>query len=1130
MSALNQPTHDLLSLAAERRVDAVCQRFEAAWKSGTRPDLGNFLSSSTGAERSALLRELVLLDLEYRRHVGETPRPEEYLGQFPDSDDALSDLFAPQPTESGVGAVIGERFTLVEKIGEGGMGTVYRARDAALTREVAVKFLRNRFPADSPMAGRFLEEVRITAQLQHPTVPAVHEVGKLPDARPFLVMKLIRGQTLAQLIAAGRTERGELVAAFEQVCQAVAYAHSRGVVHRDLKPSNVMVGAFGEVQLMDWGLAKFRDPHRTEPTDAAETFHDPRTDAVTDPDTRAGSFLGTPAYMAPEQAIGAVDLIDERSDVFGLGGILCAILTGQPPFVAGTGEGARQLSAQMKIEPALARLDASGTEPALVGLCKACLAREPADRPQSGKAVADEVLAIRTELEHRARRAELEKVRAEGERQKAELRVREQRKRQRVLLALAGAVMMLLLGVGAFLWYSDRQSERQKAAEAEQARIQTEAEANEAVLRAKGAQKEAEANAAQLKAQVAQAEKERLASDARNGVHTNLKRATDFRKQYRFADAGAALAQAEELAKGAAPDLLPSVDRTRHDLAFVATLDHIRFRKWVWTSYEGGRGSFDRKFAPVAYRKEFAARGLDLTALTPAEAAKLLAASAIKNDLVAAVDDWAIYEPDQNLRARLLEVARHADPGEWTNRLRDPNVQSRPAELERLAAAALAAGAPPAALSLLAELMSRQGLSPVRLLSAARVEHPTDFELAFALARWYTDFGRAGEPGAEIAPYEAARALRPDVYAVWNNLGIALYHKGDIAGAITLHERAIALSEKLAPAHNSLGNDLIKRGGPGDLDRAIAEYIRAIALDPDFAITHYNLGNALYAKGLFTRAVAEHTRAIELDPDYAPAHCGQGMALYRNGDLNRAIAAHTRAIKLDPTFAAAHGNLGNVLNARRGPGDLDAAITAFGKVIELEPKNAVARYNLGNALSNRNDRAGAIRSYKEAIALDPKLALAHYQLGLALKADGNLDGAVTAYRSALEVAPNHAPTHYNLGIALKLKRDVDGAMKAYQEAVRLDPKHARAHTNLGAIYFEQEKFAAAAAAARAAVKAEPALANAHALLGRSLLQLGDTAGARAALTEAARIDERFAPDLRALPPVPVAPPPRELKR
>ena len=147
---------------------------------------------------------------------------------------------------------------LLEEIAQGGMGIVYRATDAALGREVAVKMLRDRF-ADSSAARRFVDEARIAGQLQHPGIPAIHDVGVGLDGRPFLAMKLIKGRTLDELLRDRPdpgADRGRFAAVFEQICQAVGFAHAHQVIHRDLKPPNIMVGSFGEVQVMDWGLAK----------------------------------------------------------------------------------------------------------------------------------------------------------------------------------------------------------------------------------------------------------------------------------------------------------------------------------------------------------------------------------------------------------------------------------------------------------------------------------------------------------------------------------------------------------------------------------------------------------------------------------------------------------------------------------------------------------------------------------------------------------------------------------------------------------------------------------------------------------------------------------------------------------
>jgi hypothetical protein len=215
-------------------------------------------------------------------------------------------------------------YELLAEVGRGGMGVVYRARETDFNRDVAVKFLRERYPADSPEIRRFLDEARITGQLQHPAIPPVHHLGLLPDGRPFLAMKLIRGRTLEDILK-GRAnpaeDRGRFLAIFGQVCQAIAHAHN--VIHRDLKPANVMVGNFAEVQVMDWRLAKSLTGGRsTEPSarEADETIGtEIRSLRDLDSATQAGDILGTLAYMPPEQAGGEVDKIDARADVFGLG-------------------------------------------------------------------------------------------------------------------------------------------------------------------------------------------------------------------------------------------------------------------------------------------------------------------------------------------------------------------------------------------------------------------------------------------------------------------------------------------------------------------------------------------------------------------------------------------------------------------------------------------------------------------------------------------------------------------------------------------------------------------------------------------------------------------------------------------
>jgi serine/threonine-protein kinase len=288
-----------------------------------------------------------------------------------------------------------ERYTRLRLYAEGGLGRVFVARDQDLQREVALKEVRPGLADNPHVRQRFLREAQVTGQLEHPNIVPVYElVCRTTGEEPFYVMRLVRGQTLDGAIEAYQQRRAahkddplelrRLLAAFSTVCQALGYAHSRGVLHRDLKPENIVLGDFGEVVVLDWGLARVRgepSPGEDQPGPIAApagTGH-----------TEAGSLLGTPSYMAPEQALVRLDLVDERTDIYGLGGILFTILTGQAPHADACDS--HTLAERAQGPSPRTRALNPAAPPALDAICAQAMAVDRAERYPSAAALAEDV-------------------------------------------------------------------------------------------------------------------------------------------------------------------------------------------------------------------------------------------------------------------------------------------------------------------------------------------------------------------------------------------------------------------------------------------------------------------------------------------------------------------------------------------------------------------------------------------------------------------------------------------------------------------------------------------------------------------------------------------------------------------
>ena len=282
------------------------------------------------------------------------------------------------------------RYTIEKEIARGGMGVILLAHDSLLRRYVAIKLLLSRYTENSSLLQRFVNEALITSRLQHPCIVPIYDHGHAEDHRPYFTMKLITGLSLSEILqepVESHPDRSRLLKIFEQVCLAIAYAHSEGVLHLDLKPANIMVGEFGEVYVMDWGLSR-----ALEPVECLEG-HDPAARSgigkhVSDSIPYVG-IHGTPAYMPPEQAQGLAVCV--QSDVFGLGALLCEILTGRSPYRDRDVKKIYTDASLANLDDAHQRLDACAGDERLVQLAKRCLAPNLMDRPLNASLVAAEI-------------------------------------------------------------------------------------------------------------------------------------------------------------------------------------------------------------------------------------------------------------------------------------------------------------------------------------------------------------------------------------------------------------------------------------------------------------------------------------------------------------------------------------------------------------------------------------------------------------------------------------------------------------------------------------------------------------------------------------------------------------------
>ncbi|MEM7453734.1 MAG: protein kinase [Planctomycetota bacterium] len=768
----------------------------------------------------------------------------------------------------------GEKYLVTGEIARGGMGVVYRGFDKELKREIAIKVALGTGGKFSGAEARFYREAQICGRLEHPGVVPVHELGTLEDGRMFIAMKLVEGETLETIIGDGSNlhvsdESGErqfvdgssnsatsrLIDIFSQVCHTMAYAHSRDVVHRDLKPRNIMVGAFGEVQIMDWGLAK-----RNSVDDGDHDLSSVEGRVVLPGMTRLGSVMGTPGYMSPEQARG--EAVDLRADVFALGGILCRILTGRPPFDEESADKSLVKASGGRTQDAIRQLNDCNEDPELVAIAVRCMAIEPADRPDDARDVDRLITNYLLRRDEKLRAAQLERAR-----QDERIEAGTKRRRQRLWFAMAIAFVLLGTAFSTILYLAEKNARQADQFAAENRDIRDLLRRESEIQRLLGAVSltESRALSADVDDRVAIWNEARMLVDAAashlcDNVSAELNAQLDDTRMLVDEKASEALQRSREFSRNC--EIIAAIEKAADLASYPDAMLKISANQEVIEILE-------KAFA--GYELE---RGGDVE-----RAAAVFQQSAIKAELVRGLQLWQVQlemtsEPDAGWFQRLFDAV---DPDPFRTAIRQAAIEQDREALTGLLSRPEAFESEVNAYAMLPCLRSLGMYTALRsYLKEVCRRFPDDFTINWSLAALTAFPNKSPEKGDVVeADYETARqhllichALQPDNVGVMVNLGRACDRLGQPDEALKYFERMVEQGEAVAQAYISMAAVLDRQG---DYQRALELCELGLEENPEVQVGHINNSILLRRLKRFDEALGAAKNAVELFPDDAEA-------------------------------------------------------------------------------------------------------------------------------------------------------------------------------------------------------------------------------------------------------------------
>lgn len=1029
------------------------------------------------------------------------------------------------------------RYRLDGEIARGGMGAIIKGRDTDLGRDLAIKVLLDSHKDKPEVIQRFVEEAQIGGQLQHPGIAPIYELGQFADQRPFFAMKLVKGQTLSRLLADREDpteDRGRLIGIFEQICQTMAYAHSRGVIHRDLKPANIMVGAFGEVQVMDWGLAKVipaggvadekkaynqQQGHSIIQTLRSGVGSDtPAAFGSVGSETQMGSVMGTPAYMPPEQALGEIDNMDERADVFGLGAILCEILTGQPPYVADDGTRVFRMASRGKLDDAFSRLADCGADEDLVTLTKGCLELEPADRPRDAGVLAQRVTTYLESVETKLREAEVQRA-AEA------ARADESRQRVRVTIALAATVLLAVGGGGVgWRWMELQRIEHQAAVTSNVndrlggARLHRGLAdgvdvSDEAGLQERIRELNVALESVREAVDLASADEMPPAlRDASGKLLATLE--TDLTSARQAADRAAAdRALVLELESIRASRTSVGEVASSEVAAAVGETDGLQFSAAIPVEEEVEQVSQSER-----YQTAFRNAGLDLATNSREVAAEWIRNSPIRETLIAALDDWSRVEVSggngipselQSISWSVLELRKLKSAAATLTPKPDGSILAGPASPEDDHYTIIVQPQPGVVSALRLEVLPDESI-PNNGLGYHESGNPHLCEI-----RVFANSKDAPLPFTDaVASY--AWAGRPISRAIDDNL-VTEWH---VWRQSRQPQQAIFLLE--SPVNVTAGQTLVielyqKPDKPlgrfrlscaaesselRDWRKTSRKQLLALANAADHSEWRRQLRSALAANDV--------EKLIAMATDEEASSQSPAMLAWLGAGLRQTSAIKT-SLKLlrdacdrYPSDIWLNYELGMTL-ARPGVAGVPKKEQAEGRsylrtAVALSPRSLIPLVALRNSLKwwiHGDSTTTSAEDVAEFVAVVRQIhEIAPNDEGI----DRDLEVAdvyfrrkqewvevVGICRTRVELKPESARAHFRLGYSLYQQGKLDDATAAYRKATELDPKHYVAYGNIGSNLTRQGKWNEALAAYCNALDINPTYEFAHKRLGATLV-------------------------------------------